>query len=197
MSVLVGYASVHGSTKGIAQRIASVLADRGVQVTTRPMAEAGEVGHHEAFVLGSAIHSRAWLPEAIDFVSRSRGVLSRRPVWLFSVGMPAALRGPWRAFADREATAVLVGPLAGIDARDHELFSGVIAPEHLPRTGRVLFKAMGCKYGDYRDWALVDAYAAGVAEALRSLRNGPVPSQADHIAGNQRNTKPHKSRPGS
>lgn len=186
MRVLVAYASVHGSTESIAERIAGVLADRGVAVTTSPMARAGDAGRYEAFVLGSAIHNRAWLPEATGFVARSRDVLVRRPVWLFSVGMPAALRGPWRSFAGKEAAAVLAGPLAGLGARDHVLFSGVIAPEHITRTGRLLFKAMGCRYGDYRDWALVDAYAAGVANALRSPGSRPVPPQTGRMEEDRR-----------
>ena len=42
-------------------------------------------------VLGSAIHNGAWLPEATEVVRANAEVLAAKPVWLFSVGMVAAL----------------------------------------------------------------------------------------------------------
>ncbi|MFB4298520.1 flavodoxin domain-containing protein [Actinomadura sp. NTSP31] len=56
MGVLVGYASAHGSTRSIAERVAVVLTARGVPVELRPMAEVGEARGYDAFVLGSAVH---------------------------------------------------------------------------------------------------------------------------------------------
>ncbi|MES9538573.1 flavodoxin domain-containing protein [Actinomadura sp. NPDC000600] len=162
MTVLVGYATAHGSTRSIAERIGTLLAERGFQVDVRSMAEVEDAGAYEAFVLGSAIHDRAWLPEAVDFLERERDTLAGRPVWLFSVGMPAALRGPWRNFGAKEKGLVQDELQELVTARDHRLFSGVFRREHTSLVGHLLFRAMGSRYGDYRDWARIDAWASTI-----------------------------------
>ncbi|WP_055569250.1 flavodoxin domain-containing protein [Streptomyces atriruber] len=93
MHVWVGYATAHGSTRDSAQRIGMRLSAAELHVDVRAMREVQAAPAYEAFVLGSAIHSQAWLPEAKDFVRLDGVLLGIRPVWLFSVGMPGALRG--------------------------------------------------------------------------------------------------------
>lgn len=51
MTVLVGYASEHGSTEEIAQRIAARLSERGHAVDVRSLAEASRADDYEAAVL--------------------------------------------------------------------------------------------------------------------------------------------------
>lgn len=101
MVVLVGYASAHGSTRQVAEQIASRLRDRGHLVDLRPMDEVGNPGAYDAAVLGSAIHGGSWLEGATAFIDRGLGALTGRPVWLFSVGMAAALPRPMQAVARR------------------------------------------------------------------------------------------------
>ncbi|HEX5568799.1 MAG TPA: flavodoxin domain-containing protein [Streptomyces sp.] len=165
-AVLVGYASVHGSTAEIAERIGDRIAGHGVDTRTAALETVGEAGPYEAFVLGSAVHDQAWLPAATEFVRAHQALLIRRPVWIFSVGMPAALRGIWRPLARVEEPRVTAELRAVLHPRGHALFSGAIAPEHLGASGRLVFRAMGLRYGDYRDWAAVDAFADAVARSL-------------------------------
>ncbi|GAA2417806.1 flavodoxin domain-containing protein [Streptomyces glaucosporus] len=166
MTVLVGYASAHGSTAEIAERIGTLLAGRGHAVEVASLAAVPDTAGYETFVLGSAVHGMAWLPEATAFVEDHRELLASRPVWVFSVGMPAALHGPWKSLTRHEEEKVTGELLAGLHPRGHALFSGVIAPEHLPHSGRAIFKAMGLRYGDYRDWEAVEAFADTVARSL-------------------------------
>lgn len=166
MFVLVGYASVHGSTRSIAERIGTGLAERGHRVEVADLGKVEDVRRFEAFVLGSAVHRQAWLDEAVDFVDAHRELLTERPVWLFSVGMPAALRGPWRGFAHREE-AVVSGQLCkAIKPRDHRMFSGVFLREHTSRLGNLIVRLTGVRYGDYRDWAQVGAWADEIGRRL-------------------------------
>ena len=160
-SVLVGYASAHGSTRTVAERIGARL---GADV--RSLDEVEDPGAYDAFVLGSAVHGQAWLPEATGFVRSNRELLAGRPVWVFSVGMPGALRGPWKLLAGKEEPKVLAEVRAALRPRGHRLFSGVVSRDHFPLTGRLMFRLMGCRYGDYRDWAAVDAFADEIARAL-------------------------------
>jgi len=170
MAILVGYASAHGSTRGIAERIASRLVEAGHEVEMQDLCRNEHFGEYDAFVLGSAVHGRAWLIEASEAVLANREILRHRPVWLFSVGMPAALRGPWRALADKEEPMVSAPLRKAITPREHRLFSGVFRPEHISFTGRVMFRAMGCRYGDYRDWEAIDEWAQGIARQITAER---------------------------
>ncbi|MEU8344806.1 flavodoxin domain-containing protein [Spirillospora sp. NPDC048832] len=175
MTVLVAYGSAHGSTRSIAERIGAVLAEHGERVDIRAMSNVDNAEVYDAFVLGSAVHSRAWLAEATGFLERERGTLAGRPVWLFSVGMPAALRGPWRGFGPKEE-ALLAGDLHRIlDARGHQLFSGVFRREHIPFAGRLMCTLLGLRYGDYRDWPRIDAWASKIAGEVQPPGSVPAP----------------------
>ena len=56
MVVLVAYATDHGSTRGVADRIAGRLQLRGVSAEACAVADVLKVSGYEAVVLGSAIH---------------------------------------------------------------------------------------------------------------------------------------------
>jgi len=56
MKVLVSAASKYGATSEIAQAIANVLAEKGLEVTVIPPAEAGAIEQFDAVVLGSAVY---------------------------------------------------------------------------------------------------------------------------------------------
>ncbi|NMH97792.1 flavodoxin domain-containing protein [Pseudonocardia acidicola] len=166
MSVLVGYASAYGSTREIAERVAARLAERGHGVEVLALDRVTDAGRYDALVLGSAIHNGAWLEQAARFVRQNADILRRRPVWLFSVGMPAALHRPLRRLARSEGPKVIAGFRGLVEPRDHRLFSGAYRKEqNTSRAGRVLFAVVG-RYGDFRDWDEIDAWAAGIADRL-------------------------------
>jgi menaquinone-dependent protoporphyrinogen oxidase len=166
MKLLTGYASEHGSTREIAERIGARIASHGHAVDVRAMSGAQSPEGYDAVVLGSAIHNQKWLPQATGFVHRNLDVLAARPVWLFSVGMPGALRGPWRRLAMREEPKVIADFRDAVRPRDHRLFSGVVHRDDLPLAGRLVFRAMGCHYGDYRDWVQIDTWSDDLATQL-------------------------------
>ncbi|MBN0042755.1 flavodoxin domain-containing protein [Streptomyces actuosus] len=183
MDILVGHASVHGSTREIAERIAAVLGERGWATEARPMAEVEDADAYRAFVLGSAVHGQRWLPSASDFVQENLDVLVPRPVWVFSVGMPDALRGPWRRLAPTEAGVIEQALPAGPAYREHRLFTGVVTADQLPRSGRLFFRLAGGRFGDHRDWAAVEAWADGIAEDLHGGSDGARSSAGRPGAG--------------
>ena len=171
--VLVAYASRHGATAGIAERVAAGLRDAGVVAEARPVAQVGDVEAYDAFVVGAAAYMFHWLKEATRFVKRHRGVLSARPVWLFS-------SGPLGTDAvDEQGRDVLVTTrprefdelhdLVGL--RGERVFFGAWDPVAPPvgfgeRLLRHLPAADAMPVGDFRDWPAIDAWAAEIAGEL-------------------------------
>ena len=66
MVVLVAYATDHGSTRDVADRIAGRLQLRGVGAEACAVADVQEISRYEAVVLGSAIQVRRVSPDQGD-----------------------------------------------------------------------------------------------------------------------------------
>ena len=163
MTVLVVYASKHGSTEGIAQGIAERLRERGKQAEARPVEDVTDLGSPEAVILGSAVYMGSWMKEAKAFVEHNREALSRVPVWLFS-------SGPIGDAAEAQAKGVGVSPkqldeLRVIGPRDHRLFPGVLDAAKLGFLERKMAKAIKAPEGDFRDWDEIRAFADEIADA--------------------------------
>ncbi|MET9294714.1 flavodoxin domain-containing protein [Streptomyces sp. NPDC003077] len=170
MRVLVGYTGEHGSTRGVAEHVAATLGKDGHEAEVVPLAVPGAGGpapDHDAFVLGSAVHNGRWMPEADAFLRRYRGELAGRPLWLFSVGLARVLGG-WveRRAPDPEPVRSLCAALHPVD---HHLFAGAFEREHTGLVGHVVFRAMGGRYGDHRDWDEIGAWADGIARHLATI----------------------------
>ncbi len=170
MKVLVGYATAHGSTREIAERLGARLARHGLEIQIADLGQVTAPAAFDAFVLGSAVHGQRWLPEARAFVADHAPELAAKPVWLFSVGMPDALRSPLPALAHLLQPPALVAELADrISIRDHLVVSGVIRAEHLPLVGRLAMLVLTRGGGDYRDWGRIDAWTDGIARVLTTM----------------------------
>jgi menaquinone-dependent protoporphyrinogen oxidase len=172
MKILVVYASRHGATKTIAERIAVTLGAAGHQVAVRPAKAAGEPSGFDAFVIGSAAYFGHWRKEALQFARQNRDLLAERPVWLFSSGplgtesMDARGQDPRQTAEPAEIAALN----EAIRPRDHHVFFGALDPSKLGFRERVI-RAMPAGHrllpeGDFRDWQEIEAWAAGIAVAL-------------------------------
>jgi menaquinone-dependent protoporphyrinogen oxidase len=173
MTVLVAYATAHGSTRDIAERIATRLRDEMIDVRCLPVTDVENPSHYQAVVLGSAIHDQAWLPEARRFVHRNGERLADLPLWLFSVGMPGALPRWMRTWAMKEGPRVVAEFGGVVRPRGSRLFSGVATRQQFPLLSRLIMKAMGARFGDYRDWSDIDAWAGAIADELATSRSLP------------------------
>jgi menaquinone-dependent protoporphyrinogen oxidase len=173
MVVFVAYATAHGSTQSIAMRIGARLRSGSLEVMVTPVAHVLTVGDYEAVILGSAIHNQAWLPEAALFVTAQRRALAHLPVWLFSVGMAAALRPIFRGMAEKEGDTVLAEFEETVAARGHRLFSGVAEASHFTSKQRLAYKIFGARFGDFRDWNAIDLWADEIRADLHTLRTEP------------------------
>lgn len=186
MNVLVGYASEHGSTRGIAERVASRLRDRGLAAEARPLGPVTDPGGYRACVLGSAIHSGDWLPEGAEFLRRNLSALARRPVWLFSVStvgerssaFPPAVAARMRRILRLPAAVSAVAD--ALHPRSHHAFAGVVAADDWGLAGRVFMTGLGGRYGDHRDWDEIGEWADSIADdlAARAAQPGSLAAAA-------------------
>jgi menaquinone-dependent protoporphyrinogen oxidase len=160
MKVLVCAASKYGATSEIAQAVADVLAERGCEVTVLPPPEVGGVGEFDAVVLGSAVYMGRWMKPARELAERSAAALAARPVWLFYSGPVGEPPKP----ADNPVDVTEI--LQATQARDHQIFAGKLARKHLSFPDRAMVSAIRAQEGDFRNWADIRAWAAGVADTL-------------------------------
>ena len=162
MTVLVCAASRHGSTAEIAQAIGTVLVEHGVPVDVRPVENVTMFDGYDAVVLGSAVYMGRWLEPARRLVETEALALAARPVWLFS-------SGPVSDRVEREEVPVEVAAIiAATGAREHRIFGGRLLREGLGFTERAMVRALRVPDGDYRDWAVIKAWAADIATALHN-----------------------------
>jgi menaquinone-dependent protoporphyrinogen oxidase len=178
MKVLVAYASRHGATQGIAERIGAKLEESGLDVTIRPVQTAPPLEEYDAFVIGSAAYMGGWLGDATSFVRRGRDTLVDRPVWLFSSGpvgsetIDAKGRDVVAASEPKE-----FGEFARtIRPRGQRVFFGAYNPDSEPKG---LAEGLMAKFmrvapavrdalpaGDFRDWPAIEAWAEEIARDL-------------------------------
>ena len=157
MTVLVAYASKHGSTRAIAERIAETLTQHGTEASVQPV-ESVKDAKFEAAVVGSAVYYGSWMKEAAQFMERNLTALAEHPVWLFSSGPTgdAALPEPKDVTRFRES----------IHPRDHRVFAGALDRKKLGFAERTIVKAVKAPEGDFRDWGEVEAWAESIAQQL-------------------------------
>ncbi len=167
MTVLVAYASKHGATYDIAERIGDVLRRRGHAVEVHTMEAVHDAGAYEAAVIGSAVYYGRWRPQAVDFVADNQAALAGHPVWLFSSGPLGE-----HPATDPEHLAELRDAVSAVD---HRTFFGALDQERLNLGERLVTKAVHAPYGDFRDWAEIDAWADTIADQLQAASERSAP----------------------
>ena len=162
MKVLVCAATKYGATGEIANVVADVLAEEGLEVTVIPPEQARAIEQFDAVVLGSAVYMGQWMKPARELVDRSAAALAARPVWLFSSGPVGEPAKP----AENPVDVSKI--LQSTKARDHRVFTGRLVRKHLSFPDRAMASAIRAAEGDFRNWAEIRAWAAGIASALQS-----------------------------
>ncbi len=149
MTVLVAYASKHGSTQGIAEQLRQL----GKQAEARPVEAIKDPGSYEAYMIGSAVYYGSWLKEATEWVHRNQAILSQHPVWLFSVGpLGAEVQDAEQQPKEMAEFQQAFGP------REQRIFYGALDPSRLSFAERVMVKAVRAPAGDFRDWGAIEAW---------------------------------------
>ena len=174
MRVLVAYATRHGATAGIAERVAAALTAAGLPAEARPVEDVKDVEPYDAVVLGGAAYMFHWLKPAVTFARRHRNELAARPVWLFSSGPLGT------DLVDKDGKNVLETTRPKefdqltklLHPRGEQVFFGAYDPDTPPvGLGERFVRHMPAAQaampaGDFRDWPAIDAWAAQIASEL-------------------------------
>ena len=163
--VLVAYATKHGSTAEIAEKIGQVLREAGLDTDVLPASRVDDVSPYDAVVLGSAVYIGGWQKNATKFLSTNEQALVEKEVWLFSSGPTGEgdlveLAEGWRFPKSLQSLADRIQP------RDITLFHGALAEDGLNFIQKWMLKNVGAPLGDFRDWEAITAWATQIADAL-------------------------------
>jgi menaquinone-dependent protoporphyrinogen oxidase len=182
--VQVVYASRHGGTAGIAERIADVLRAEGADVSICDAADRPDPTGFDAYVIGSGVQIGRWHKEGFEFLERNQSTLATKPVWLFSSG---PLPGSSTTTEETDPLTRALGPEEGpgsggrkriatlsaaIHPRDHRVFKGAFDPHDPPKSiqERLVRLMPAAKQvlpaGDFREWDAIEAWAREIAAAL-------------------------------
>lgn len=165
-AILVTYATRYGSTGEVAEEIAEVLQDVGVEVAVSNVMDVESVSGYAGVVIGSPIYMGKWLPEAVDFVKNFQNDLRRVPVAVFAVGF--SMREPTEKNRESGRAAIsVIRPY--VHPFDVGIFAGKLAFEGLSGADAEIIRMAGVMEGDFRDWDEIAAWAGDLEPLFKDL----------------------------
>jgi menaquinone-dependent protoporphyrinogen oxidase len=173
--ILVAYASKHGATAEIAERIGAVLRAAGLWTDVEPVTQVAALAPYQAVVLGSAVYMGRWRAEARRFLAEHRDDLAARDLWIFSSG-PTGRGDPKTLTKGWALPSALQHDVEYVKPHDVALFHGALDPAELAFFERWIVRRVGAPEGDYRDPEAIDAWASGI---VGTLRDTPVTSASE------------------
>lgn len=166
MHVEVIYGSRLGSTRGLAEHAAARLGAAGMDVQLDAAERLASLPGADAYVIGSGVYGQHWMKQAAALVGRSKADLSKRPVWLFSVGP----LGRWANSTEPIEPKEIAGFRRSIRPVDHRVFAGAFDRSTVEGSDLSLVERMVSRRflaeGDFRDWAAIDAWTDGISRRL-------------------------------
>jgi len=168
--VLVAYASDCGSTGEVAESIGQVLCDNGTAVDVRLVENVKDLSTYQAAVIGSAVHSSKWLPEAIKFIEANQKVLSQIHVAYFLTCLTLYKSNDVTRRRARSYLDPVLDAVPQVKPVDIGLFAGVLDYSKLSFMVRMVMKSKmkkkGVPEGDHRNWNDIRAWTEGLSPKL-------------------------------
>lgn len=153
--VLVAYATKNGSTRDVAQLIASRRGEHGALVEVKLSRDVRELVGLDGLVVGAPIYSGRWLTGGHRVLKRVAKLAPGRrpPIAVFALG-PRRDDGPVNWIRPREQFERALSKHASIVPVSTALFGGADPPKKSPRR-------------DVRDWDAIRAWADELARIYR------------------------------
>lgn len=159
--VLVAYATKHGTTREVAEAIATTLGECGVSVEIEEARRVRSVAGYDAFVVGGGLYMGRWHADARRLLKRHRHELAEKHLAVFGMG-PDSLEDAKVAESLKQLERALAETpeLAPIEVA---IFGGALRPE----TWRFPFNRLTAF--DARDWDAIAEWAAEIAAKLQPV----------------------------
>jgi len=168
--VLVAYASFCGTTGGVAEAIGQTLCDNGAAVDVRLVKNVDDLSSYKAVVIGSAVRSFSWWPDAIEFVKKNQRVLSQMHVAYFLTCLALYKDTETSRRKARSYMDPVLKTVPDVKPLDMGVFAGVLDYSKLNLVYRMVMKSKmkkrGVPEGDFRDWDSIRAWAGGICSPL-------------------------------
>ncbi len=164
-SILVAYATTHGSTQEVAEAVAETLRESGRAADLLPMRQVRTLDGYSAVVLGAPLYMFHWHKDALGFLSRHRQALSQRPVAVFALG---PFHNDEKEF--REIRAQLDKELARfpwLTPVASQIFGGKFDPTRLRFPYNLIPALRNMEASDVRDWVAIREWARDLATKLQ------------------------------
>lgn len=166
MNVLVTYATKHGATAEIAEKVGEVLRQSGLTTEVLPVKEVQDLSPYTAVVLGIAVYVGQWRKEAIRFLEEHEQELAERDTWIFSSGPtgegdPVELMQGWEMPKGQRPLVERIQP------HDFTVFHGSLDLDTLGFVEKTVIKNVKAPVGDFRDWEMITKWATAVADTLK------------------------------
>lgn len=161
--ILVAYASVHGSTAGVAEAVGKALQEKGYTVDTAVMKTVSSPGDYTAVVIGAPVYMGKMVGDVKKFVGKHRDALVQVPVAAFCVGVAPLGKDPGDVDTIMNIFRTALAPLEPVDVT---MFAGKIDMEKLPFMHKWIWKKMDGPVGDFRDWEAIRVWARDLPRKL-------------------------------
>jgi menaquinone-dependent protoporphyrinogen oxidase len=172
--VLVLYASTHGHTGKIADRIGALLREQDVAADVRKVGQPVDVARYDGVIVGASVHAGQHQSEIVEWISTHHAALNARPSAFFSVSLTAADDTDEARATTLELIDDVLDATGWIPTRA-EAFAGALQfrEYHLPT--RVVMRLIARKHGgdidrhedtDFTDWAAVERFVQRFATAV-------------------------------
>jgi menaquinone-dependent protoporphyrinogen oxidase len=168
-TVLVAYASKHGSTAEIAQVIGDTLGHNGFSVDVLSVEQVAMVRDYDAIVLGGSVYTGKWLKEAVNFLWTNSQSLRDIPLYIFSSG-PIGEGDPIDMMDGFTIPNEIQDLTAEMNLRDVRVFHGKIDLRKLTLAELMLFKSVAARTGDYRKWDAIKLWAQHLSDELSKVK---------------------------
>jgi menaquinone-dependent protoporphyrinogen oxidase len=173
--ILVAYASKHGATAEIAEKISQVIRRPELKTDVLSVENVPTLAVYQAVIVGSAVYAGQWRKEAVDFLTKNEAMLTGMPTWFFSSGPtgegdPDQLVKGWRIPEALQETVERIHP------HDIAVFHGDIDTSELSFGEKLIVKGVRAPVGDFRDWKAITNWATGIAETLMKEEMRPQPT---------------------
>ena len=168
--MLVTYASLKGSTTGVARTIADELSASGSAVDVMPVGLITRLQAYSAVIVGSAIYNARPLDDVLDFVDSFDASLSRMPVAYFFVGLTMQQDSAEHRDTVKRCLQPLAQAAPHVKPLSIGTFAGAFDSRQWPLVILLSLKSRGelPDDGDFRDWNAIRRWTRSAALALQA-----------------------------